>query len=301
MDDTTEVVSQQKTKDFEKESVNGYFALFVFLAFGIAACIYFYFYSTNSFMWNVSFLVVVVVAMFLGLKGLMVVAPNEACACTLFGQYSGTVFNRGFCWINPFSSVHRVSTKVQNLVTKIIKINDGNGNPIEIGANIVWQVALPAKSVFDVEDVDSYVEQQCESSLRHISSHYPYEIERGSTGGDSLRGNADHVVERLKADVQERVLNAGVRIMDIRFSHLAYAPEIAHAMLRRQQADAVVSARTTIVEGAVGMVDMAIKKMEALGLTKFDDKEQARLITNMMTVLLSEEGAQPVVTLGSSE
>lgn len=232
------------------------------------------------------------------LCGLRIIAPNTALVTVFFGTYRGTLKNQGFWWINPLAKKALISLRLRNMVTPTIKVNDVKGNPIEIGAVVVWRVADTARASFDVESFSTFVDTQCESALRHLASVYPYD----DTGGEhetSLRGSTDEVSLALAAELQERVAKAGVVIDETRLSHLAYAPEIAGAMLRRQQADAVVSARFRIVEGAVGMVESAIEHLEKGGKVKLDDERKAAMVSNLMVVLCGDHGVQPVVNTGT--
>lgn len=232
-------------------------------------------------------------------SGFRVLQPNTSLVATFFGNYSGTLAESGFFWILPLYSTERVSTKTNNHVTPILKVNDGNGNPIEIAAAVVWHIDRPAASVYDVENVKGYIQVQCESAVRALASNHPYESDK--EGATSLRLHADEVIHELVTILQERLKQAGVEVDEARFTHLAYAPEIAQAMLRKQQAQSIVSARATIVEGAVSMVENAVNELESRKVVTLDQKDRARLVTNMLTVLLSEEGARPVVSIGAGE
>ncbi len=231
------------------------------------------------------------------LFGLTIVVPNVARVIVLFGTYVGTIKTPGFWWVNPFTTRTQVSLRTRNRVTPTIKVNDVRGNPIEIAAVVVWQVVDTAKATFDVDSYQTFVDTQCESALRHLASIYPYDT---STDHEvSLRGSTDDVSKALTAELQERVAQAGIHIQETRLSHLAYAPEIAGAMLRRQQADAVVAARFRIVEGAVGMVESALEHLEKGGKINLDDERKAAMVSNLMVVLCGEHGAQPVVNTGT--
>jgi regulator of protease activity HflC (stomatin/prohibitin superfamily) len=231
------------------------------------------------------------------LTGLTIVAPNIAKVLVVFGTYKGTVKAPGFWWVNPFSKRTEISLRTRNKVTPTIKVNDIRGNPIEIGAVVVWRVADTARASFDVDDYSSFVDTQCESSLRHMASTYPYDP---LTEGElSLRGSTNEVSLSLLKELQERVGKAGVVIEEARLSHLAYAAEIAGAMLRRQQADAIVSARFRIVEGAVGMVESALEHLEKSGKIHLDDERRAAMVSNLMVVLCGDHSVQPVVNAGT--
>jgi regulator of protease activity HflC (stomatin/prohibitin superfamily) len=232
----------------------------------------------------------------LGLSGLFVVNPNEAVALLLFGAYKGTTRENGLRFANPFLRKIKISLKARNLNGERLKVNDLVANPIEIAAVVVWKVSNTAEALFDVDDYESYVHIQSESAVRHLASAYPYD---GAEGELTLRGATDEINEHLQKELQERLIKAGVRVMEARLSHLAYAPEIAHAMLQRQQASAVVAARTKIVEGAVGMVEMALEALSEKGLAEFDEDRKAVMISNLLVVLCSEHAAQPVVNTGT--
>ena len=232
----------------------------------------------------------------LALVGLFVINPNEAVALLLFGAYKGTSKDNGLRWANPFYSKMNLSLKARNLNGDKLKVNDLNGNPIEIAAVVVWKIVNTAEALFDVDDYDDYVHTQSESAVRHLASAYPYD---GEDAEVTLRGTTDEVSERLRHELQERLDKAGVKVIEARLSHLAYAPEIAHAMLQRQQASAVVAARTKIVEGAVGMVEMALKQLGDRDLAHFDEDRKAVMISNLLVVLCSEHAAQPVINAGT--
>jgi len=248
----------------------------------------------------VALLVIIGIAAFVNLfmlRGLSVIAPNSALVTVVFGTYTGTIKTPGFWYVNPLAKKAYVSLRTRNMVTPTIKVNDVRGNPIEIGAVVVWRVTDTAKALFDVESFKGFVDTQCESSLRHLASVYPYDT--GIEHETSLRGATDEVSRSLAAELQERVAKSGVTIEESRLSHLAYAPEIAGAMLRRQQADAVVSARFRIVEGAVGMVEAALDHLEKGGKVSLDDERRAAMVSNLMVVLCGDHGVQPVVNTGT--
>jgi len=230
------------------------------------------------------------------LAGLFVVNPNEAVALLLFGAYKGTTRDNGLRFANPFLRKLKISLKARNLNGERLKVNDLVANPIEIAAVVVWKVHNTAEALFDVDDYESYVHIQSESAVRHLASAYPYDGEEGEI---TLRGATDEINVHLQKELQERLAKAGVKVIEARLSHLAYAPEIAHAMLQRQQASAVVAARTKIVEGAVGMVEMALEALSEKGLAEFDEDRKAVMISNLLVVLCSEHAAQPVVNTGT--
>jgi len=230
------------------------------------------------------------------MSGLFIINPNEAAALLLFGAYKGTTRENGLRFANPFLRKIKISLRARNLNGDRLKVNDLTGNPIDIAAVVVWKVVDTAEALFEVDDYESYVTIQSESAVRHLAGAYPYD---GNDTELTLRGTTDEVSEHLQKELQERLNKAGVRVIEARLSHLAYAPEIAHAMLQRQQASAVVAARTKIVEGAVGMVEMALKELGDKDLANFDDDRKATMISNLLVVLCSEHAAQPVVNTGT--
>lgn len=232
------------------------------------------------------------------LCGLRIIAPNTALVTVFFGNYRGTIKTPGFWWINPLAKKLPMSLRIRNMVTPTIKVNDIKGNPIEIGAVVVWRVSDTAHASFDVESFATFVDTQCESALRHLASVYPYDGS-GAEHETSLRGSTDEVSRALAAELQDRVAKAGVTIDETRLSHLAYAPEIAGAMLRRQQADAVIAARFRIVEGAASMVEAALDHLDKGGKVRLDDERRAAMVSNLLVVLCGDHSAQPVVNAGT--
>jgi regulator of protease activity HflC (stomatin/prohibitin superfamily) len=241
--------------------------------------------------------IVVLIAAALVLSGLTPVVPGEARVVQLFGKYRGTVRNPGLQWVNPFTRRIRVSTRIRNLETAQAKVNDADGNPIEIAAVVVWQVQDTAKAIYAVDDYTKFVAIQAETAVRHIASSYPYTSPR--EGQLSLRENAEEITGQLSAELAERVRSAGVAIVESRLSRLSYAAEIAQAMLRQQQASAVVGARQKIVEGAVGMVQMALQRLEDQNVVDLDEERKAAMVSNLLVVLCSEQATQPIVNTGS--
>ena len=231
------------------------------------------------------------------LNGFIVVQPNQAKVAVFLGRYLGTVGRSGFHWVNPLTNRRNLSLRIRNLDTDVLKVNDANGNPIEISAVITWQVTDAAQAAFDVEDYMGFVDIQAETAVRHVASVFPYDSYE--EGQESLRGAADRVIATLQGDLQERLDVAGVAVLDTRLRRLAYAPEIAADMLRRQQADAIVAARQRIVEGAVGMVDHALSSLNERDIVQLDEERKAAMVSNLMVVLVSDRGAQPVVNSGS--
>jgi len=231
------------------------------------------------------------------LRGLTAVVPGQARVVQLFGRYRGTIRDSGLQWVNPFTERIKVSTRIRNQESAQAKVNDADGNPIEIAAVIVWQVRDTAKAIYSVDAFTQFVAIQTETAVRHIASSYPYD-NRGS-GALSLRDNAKQITERLSAELQDRVKSAGVHIIESRLTRLSYAPEIAQAMLRQQQASAVVGARQRIVEGAVGMVKLALERLEDEGVVELDEERKAAMVSNLLVVLCSEQATQQVVNTGS--
>jgi regulator of protease activity HflC (stomatin/prohibitin superfamily) len=241
--------------------------------------------------------VLVIAASSLGLAGLFTVAPNEGRVLQLFGAYRGTAKEEGLRWANPFYSKTRISLRVRNFESAHLKVNDTDGNPIEIAAIVVWKVVDTAEAVFEVDDYENYVKVQTESAVRNLATHYPYDAHL--EGHLSLRGSTDEVAKGLKREIQDRLAKAGVEVIEARISHLAYAQEIAAAMLRRQQAGAIIAARQKIVEGAVGMVEMALQMLEKSQQVKLDEERKAAMVSNLLVVLCADREAQPVVNTGT--
>ncbi|MFI0407423.1 SPFH domain-containing protein [Actinomadura sp. 3N508] len=243
----------------------------------------------------------IVVGSLLALAGLVVaagltpVAPNEARVLQLLGRYHGTVRTDGLRWVNPLTERRRVSTRIRNHETGHAKVNDLDGNPIEISAVVVWQVADTARAVFEVDDFVEFVAFQTEAAVRHIAGSFPYDAHDRT----SLRDNADEITAQLSEELAQRVASAGVDIIESRITRLAYAPEIAQAMLRRQQAGAVVAARQRIVEGAVGMVQLALERLDEENVVELDEERKAAMVSNLLVVLCADRDAQPVVNTGS--
>lgn len=235
------------------------------------------------------------------LGGLIAVAPNEARVIQLFGRYLGTVHDDGLYWVNPFTTKRKVSVRVRNFDSDKLKVNDFKGNPIEIGAVVVWKVVDTAEAVFEVDDFEHYVEVQTEAALRNLATRYPYDTfeEHDHEHGVALRSHAAQIAEELKREVQERLAKAGVEVIEARISHLAYAQEIASAMLQRQQADAIIAARRKIVDGAVGMVEMALADLSRKNVIQLDEERKAAMVSNLLVVLCSNSNAQPVVNAGT--
>jgi len=234
------------------------------------------------------------------LAGLYMLQPNEAAILTLFGEYTGTDRQEGLRWANPLAGKRKLSLRARNLNAPTLKVNDKRGNPVEIGAVVVWRVQHTAQAVFDVDDFETYVKVQAEAAIRHLASMYAYDDGEDLAAGEhTLRGGMEAVSLALRRELQDRFEAAGVEVQDAKLSHLAYAPEIAQVMLRRQQAEAIVSARHKIVEGAVGMVEAALNGLAARNLMQLDDERRAAMVSNLLVVLCSDNDAQPVINTGT--
>ena len=229
--------------------------------------------------------------------GFFMINPNEAKVLQLFGKYVGTTHEPGLKWANPFYAKSAVSTRIRNFESGQLKVNDSQGSPIEIAAVVVWKVFDTAEALFEVDDYEEFVQIQSESALRNLSTTYPYEPHEGE--GTALRSHPNEIAQALCEEIQDRLEKAGVTVIEARISHLAYAPEIAHAMLRRQQASAIIAARQLIVRGAVGMVDMALDELRDKDVVELDEERKAAMVSNLLVVLCSEESAQPVLNTGS--
>jgi regulator of protease activity HflC (stomatin/prohibitin superfamily) len=241
-------------------------------------------------------IVVLVVATFL-MAGVFIVNPNEAKVLQFFGDYVGSVAKPGLRWANPFYTKKRVSQRVRNFESAKLKVNDNEGNPVEIASVVVWRVVDTAEAVFEVDDYNNYVKVQSESALRNLAQSYTYDAHDDTTV--SLRGTTQVVADHLKKEIQDRLSRAGVEVMEARISHLAYAPEIAHAMLQRQQAGAIIAARQRIVEGAVGMVEMALEMLSRREIVVLDNERRAAMVSNLLVVLCGDKSTQPIINTGT--
>ncbi|MBI5807480.1 MAG: SPFH domain-containing protein [Ignavibacteriales bacterium] len=279
-----EAITQKKAL-----ALNGFLVLFINLAVILLGL---YLLMKSSV---ISFILLIVG--FISFAGYLVLQPNNSAVIILFGKYIGTVQEAGFWWVNPFSEKKKVSLRIHNFNSEKIKVNDLHGNPIEIAAVIVWRVFDSARAIFDVQNYEQFVSIQSETAIRAIASQYSYDTNENDKM--SLVGNQHEVAEELKSFTQSRLEIAGIEVIETRLSYLAYAPEIAQAMLRRQQAQAVVAARTKIVEGAVGMVDMALKALSEQHIVELDEEKKATMVNNLMVALVSEVQAQPVINAGS--
>jgi len=242
-------------------------------------------------------IIIAIVALIFILPGFFMLQPNQAKVMTFFGSYVGTVKENGLRWTIPFFALRTISLRIRNFESNQMKVNDNHGNPIEIATVVVWSVDDTAEAVFEVDSYESFVNIQSESALRNMATSYPYEQHDGD--GVALRSHPLEVSEALKIEIQERLEKAGVRVHEARISHLAYAPEIANAMLQRQQASAIIAARKLIVDGAVGMVDMALTQLAEQGIVALDEERKAAMVSNLLVVLCSDQSTQPVLNTGS--
>ncbi len=271
-------------------AISGWFGVLV-----VAGCIVGAYFLANSSVKGVIAAPIVVATVILG--SLVIVQPGQTKVVRFFGRYVGTVRRAGLWWILPLSDRRSVSIRVRNFETNHLKVNDADGNPVEIASIVVWQVADTSRALYAVDDYLNFVRVQAESALRHVATTHPYD--NPTDNGLSLRGSTDVVAGELATEMAERVAIAGVEIVEVRISHLAYAPEIAQAMLRRQQANAVVAARSRIVDGAVGMVEMALERLAERNIVELDEERKAAMVSNLMVVLCSDQPASPVVNTGT--
>src|SRR5574337_319266 len=255
-------------------------------------------YSIQSrTVWAIIVAVLIAIVLLVCLGGFFTVAPNEGKVLQFFGRYVGTVRDSGPRWANPFYSKRGVSLRVRNFESGKLKVNDADGNTIEIAAIVVWQVVDTAEALFQVNDYEDFVHIQSESALRQMAQTYPYDSH--DTGAVSLRSHGTEITDHLQNEIQERLASAGVKVIEARISHLAFAPEIAQAMLQRQQAGAIIAARTRIVEGAVTMVEMALDQLKTRGVVQLDEERKAAMVSNLLVVLCGERGTQPIVNTGT--
>lgn len=276
---------------------NGFIALFLVIAlFALDIFLLITGIRTNdpSILW---FFIPLVIISFISFGGFMIVQPNESKVLVLFGKYTGTVREDGFWWVNPFTLKKHVSLRIRNFNSDKIKVNDLHGNPIEIAAVIVWRVVDSARAIFDVQNYEQFVAIQAETAIRTLASEYPYDTNEGEK--ESLRSSPTEVAENLRKELQSRLDVAGVTVVEARITHLAYAQEIAQAMLRRQQAQAIVAARFKIVEGAVGMVQQALQDLSDKNIVKLDEEKKAQMVNNLMVALVADHEAMPVINTGT--
>jgi SPFH domain / Band 7 family len=286
-------------REKQLSAVSGWVALAILLALlvGVVGLIVAEAMSGAAVPWHIALLALLAGIDGVCLGGLFVVNPNEGQVLQLFGRYVGTVKEPGLRWANPFYTKKRISQRVRNFESQHLKVNDIEGNPIEIAAVVVWKVVETAEASFEVDNYENFVHVQSEAALRNLATSYPYDAHDDKI--TSLRGQTAAVAEHLKTEIQERLEKAGVEVIEARISHLAYAPEIAAAMLQRQQAGAIIAARTRIVEGAVGMVEMALERLSQKDILKLDEERRATMVSNLLIVLCGERGAQPVINTGS--
>jgi regulator of protease activity HflC (stomatin/prohibitin superfamily) len=284
-------------KEIPYRSLPGIPSLLLFLAMvGASSYGIFIAAAEASALLMIASIAVVVVGIF-GMVGLYMVEPNQAAVLNLFGKYVGTVKENGLRWNNPFFAKKKVSLRTRNFESGKLKVNELDGSPIEIAAVIVWQVVDSAEAVYNVDDYESFVHIQSESALRAMATSYPYD--QHEEGQLALRSHATEVGHHLQQELQERLADAGVNVLDARISHLAYAPEIAQAMLQRQQANAIIAARTRIVAGAVGMVEMALAELQKNAVVHLDEERKAQMVSNLLVVLCGERSTQPIVNAGT--
>jgi regulator of protease activity HflC (stomatin/prohibitin superfamily) len=290
-------VNKSMVREIPRDGASGYLAIVILLVLLVLIGLTVYqAILKESALMLFTMVVPGIIVFVLGLVGLFMVHPNQARVLTLFGRYAGSARETGLRWANPFFAKGTVSLRVRNFDCDPLKVNDSSGNPIEIAAVVVWKVVDSAEAVFEVDDYISFVEIQSEAALRNLATTYPYEAHEGEV---ALRSNPQQIADELKTEVQDRLEKAGVLVIEARISHLAYAPEIASAMLKRQQAQAIVAARRQIVDGAVGMVKMALEQLKEQDVIEMDDERKAAMVSNLLVVLCGEENAQPVLNTGS--
>ena len=292
------------TEEVSYRSVNGYLALLIAVMAFVCAVYFFLRVVVNAplqapvggsaFGTGAGLLVCAIVA-----KGIYMLQPNQAALLMLFGSYRGTDFNTGLRWANPLLSKRKISQRLRNFNSEKLKVNDRRGNPIEIGAAIVWRISDTARALLDIDNFEAYVPVQAEAAIRHIASEYSYDHGEEDQNEPSLRSGGEAIIGKLKAELKARFDKAGLEVEDARLTHLAYAPEIAGSMLRRQQAEAVVAARKQIVLGAVSMVEMALDGLKERNIIDLDDERRAAMVCNLLVVLCGENNAQPVINAGS--
>jgi regulator of protease activity HflC (stomatin/prohibitin superfamily) len=284
-------------REIKREASSGYIALLALLAGTLALGYAFYRAVLAQSPAQIVVLVVLTIAVAIAWGGFFLVNPNEAKVLQLFGKYVGSVNTTGLRYANPFYTKRRVSLRVRNFETGQLKVNDQNSNPIEIAAVVVWRVVDTAEALFEVDDYEEYVHVQSESAVRGLATHYPYDAHE--EGQEALSTHLDEIAHQLKTQIQARLDKAGVDVIEARISHLAYSPEIASAMLQRQQASAIIAARQKIVEGAVGMVKMALTSLSDERIVELDEERKATMVSNLLVVLTSDKATQPVINTGS--
>ncbi len=279
--------------------VSGWAIVAIDLALAAAAAYLFLTFGKNTEGLTPPMIAAIICALIIGLtiRGFFIIQPNESLVFTFLGRYIGSSRTPGFNWTNPFTVRKKVTLRIFNLNSETIKVNDAQGNPIEIAAVIVWNVVDSAKALFNVEHYGNFVQIQSETAIRQLASHYPYDSH--DKDQESLRANQEVVAAKLREQMQVRLDISGVNVVEARLSHLAYAPEIAQAMLRRQQAQAIIAARRLIVDGAVGMVEMALQSLESQNVVKLDEERKAAMVNNLLVALVSESQAQPIINTGT--
>ncbi len=280
-----------------RKPVSGFPAL-VLAFLLLATSIYFFIHAKDGY-WQVPVAIVAMLLSFFLMKGLMIVQPNHSRVLNFFGKYVGSVKENGLFFVNPFYATHRISLRAENMQGQTLKVNDKMGNPIEIGTVIVWKVGDTYKAAYEVENYKEYVKTQSEAAVRHLANSFAYDNLEDEHASITLREGGQKVNDILEKELLDRLVPAGITITEARISHLAYAQEIAGAMLQRQQATAIVAARTKIVEGAVGMVEMALEMLSRKQIVELDEEKKAAMVSNLMVVLCGERGAQPVLNTGS--
>jgi regulator of protease activity HflC (stomatin/prohibitin superfamily) len=299
------MISEEETmmiQEITRKCASGYLALVVLPALNILDGWFFYRAVLAQSPLGVFLAVLAFIVIMICYKGFFMVHPNQAKVLQLFGSYVGSVRETGLRWANPFYSKEAVSLRVRNFESEVLKVNDSVGNPIKIAAVVVWKVVDSAEAVFEVDDYQSFVHIQSEAALRNLATSYPYEIHSANIPDDdeiALRSSPQEIAGKLQIEVQDRLDKAGVQVIEARISHLAYAEEIASAMLKRQQAQAIVAARRQIVDGAVGMVKMALEELKNQGVIKLDEERKAAMASNLLVVLCGEENARPVINTSS--
>jgi regulator of protease activity HflC (stomatin/prohibitin superfamily) len=289
---------RHSTSERELRSVNGYLAAAIGLALVLGALLSFFLLGRGG-PWSVVGRALLVPLGVFVLAGLYMLQPNEGAILTLFGRYAGTDRAEGLRWANPFFVKRKISLRARNLNAPTLKVNDKRGNPVEISAVVVWRVDDTARAVFDVDDFETYVKVQAEAALRHLATQFAYDEGEDLAPGETTLRSGQEAIVALKTELQQRFDDAGVIVEDAKLSHLAYAPEIAQVMLRRQQAEAIISARQKIVQGAVSMVEAALKGLSEREIVTLDDERKAAMVSNLLVVLCSDKDTQPIVNAGT--
>jgi regulator of protease activity HflC (stomatin/prohibitin superfamily) len=287
------------TEEVDFKSFSGYLALTVAVLALVAIPVHIISSATSGGPPNALLIIGLVLTFIVMIKGVYILQPNQSTLLMLFGSYRGTDYSTGLRWANPLYNKAKVSLRLRNFNSEKLKVNDKRGNPIEIAAAIVWKVSDTARAVLDIDHYEQYVPIQAEAALRHLANEYSYDHVEDEEGALTLRAGGDMVIAKLKNELQQRFEKAGLHVEDARLTHLAYAPEIAGAMLRRQQAEAVIGARKQIVMGAVSMVEMALKGLTERGVVELDAERKAAMVSNLLVVLCAESEAQPVINAGS--